>query len=237
MGLTFERLEDRLLLAGFVDVVLKGRTLVVTGDILDNEIEFIVIPVGNLDLLSVVGKNGTTVLFEDPNNAVFSAEQITKVKVSMKGGNDKVDFNPVDFLVNSIALCMDTGTGDDEIHINPTADMNEGMKFTAKMGKGNDFISFNSENYQLYFQNANINMGGGDDLFSSNSGNALFGGKTKFNGGGGKNDQFFFDDFDPNNQPLDAKFSLKGFESGDVDIFSPTSTDAPPLARFLESRR
>ncbi|MEZ6056735.1 MAG: hypothetical protein R3C01_08520 [Planctomycetaceae bacterium] len=97
----------------------------------------------------------------------------------------------------------------------------------AKLGGGNDFVSFNSSTYNIFLNNSNINFGGGDDILSVNAGTS-FGGKTKFNGGGGKNDQIFADDPDINNQPDGAQIFLNGFELGDVSAWADPS-DSPSV--------
>ena len=141
LGVGFEGLEDRTLLAGNVTAALVGDTLFIVGNVTDNNIqlghnggtgEIQVDVYDNNETLTVIG--GSTI---DSNTGTFSG--VNNIVVRGGAGDDFVRINRVDINGN---LLVNGGIGDDEVFL-AGGEGNSGIGGSAIIygDSGDDFIN------------------------------------------------------------------------------------------------
>jgi hypothetical protein len=188
-----ETLESRTLLS--VSVTLKGDTLTIIGDDKANDI-------------SAVQQESTLVVKTNGKTRKFSADDIDKLVIDAKGGNDRVLFERTDDIDD---VRVDGGSGNDDIEIN-----------VAHLPDGSDDA--------LHF-NADVRGGSGNDNFdidvdtndSPGDTNAGVPDDDHDNGNGDENDNEdaklainFKLDGDSGNDTIDAQVDLNGGDDGEV---------------------
>ncbi|MEZ6058363.1 MAG: hypothetical protein R3C01_16810 [Planctomycetaceae bacterium] len=143
-ALTFERLEQRQLLAGNVTAVMKGSTLVITGDAADNGVfvEGQTDGTWTVESDAIFGGDTTTIngssIFQTP-------EGVKKIVVNMGDGNDRLYVLAVTF----------DGPGGTDLD-----------SLTIKMGDGNDSIGqlgILTGLLDIHAKKVSVDLGNGDD--------------------------------------------------------------------------
>ena len=181
LDLGLERLEDRRMLAGNVEVSVTGNgDLVINGDDLGNVINVSTLPNGDF---RVQGFDGTTInedstietfggvtddvrinLRAGDNRLFFDELDVPDLmSIRMGDGSDSVRFNGQGEIAQTIGgdLNINTGSGSDSIlNILGKAFITVGDDLTINTGSGNDNIELAQINTQ---DRVSINMGSGDD--------------------------------------------------------------------------
>ena len=147
--LCLEALEPRVLLDGTVNCALRGATLVINGDDLDNAIQVFVDGSGDLIVEGhPAGEFDTTTVTGD---AVVPVGDVKKIKIKMRDGGDLVGFGqfgpgavpshfPVKLKIdlgegnNAVGLGRQYGLNDDTENINITGDVR------IRAGAGEDVV-------------------------------------------------------------------------------------------------
>jgi len=200
-GFEVESLESRKMLAGNVDVVVKGdNSLVITGDGLENKITVID---GQGDIF-VRGFDGTIVA--NGGRTGLALTDLNKLTIKMKGGDDSV---VVASDVSAQGRVRMTGAaGNDALSFHGTAQ----DRVQIIGGGGIDSIDVSG----TFNGKVTLNSGGGDDLTSI--GAATFATDFKVNMGHG-NDTVLFD---RGSSFADARFNL-GSGVDALFVFEPTA--------------
>lgn len=222
--LLVESLEDRLNLAGNVNVVLSGNTLSITGDAKANEIDIQQISENQIQITGYQtgweANTQTTVKF---NNVIANQHTITlatpvHVKINMGDGDDDVDIQNISS--GALSLNADLGKGIDDLYIsNATVSGTAGN--TINLGGDHDYD-------RLYISessatNAALTIKGlGNGVSNIDVVYGTFKGLTVETGNGA-------DDIDIYGVTVNGKASVKSF-GGDDDIeYSSNSTTALEL--------
>ena len=146
-----ESLEDRQMLAGDVDVFVRGNNLVISGDGADNNIEVI----SSEGLVQVVGNGETTV---NGGDTALNVDDVRNLTIRMNGGDDNVI---VSIRPNG-NLNFRGGAGNDHIDVNGA-----GNNLTMRGGTGDDAL----HSYGDVGGNLNLfDVAGGNDNLGHYSG-------------------------------------------------------------------
>ncbi len=153
--LSFQQLEDRRLMAGDVSVVVKNGTINITGDNKDDAIVIEQVGSGQYKIFGTTGGNTTI-------NKQSTPQTFTGVtgdfNIDLKGGNDDVDFENVNFgqavtLPRNLTI---KDVGNDVMNVN---NVNVLGNVSLTGGSGNRVISFDNTAISGGFS-ANLGSGG-----------------------------------------------------------------------------
>lgn len=170
--LGLERLQDRDLLAGNVSAFMDRGTLIVTGDIGDNELRITQVAPNWVQLTSM---SSPTTINNNQSTATF---KVTKGMIfNMGGGNDVLQFDGITMKQKN-DLVVDMGVGDDNLQFN---NMNV-LRIRSILGEGHDSATVTNSKVQ---RSLNIFGAGGDDQITL--ANSKFGEKSVMDGNGGAN--------------------------------------------------
>jgi hypothetical protein len=146
----FEQLENRLVMAGNVEVGYSGsgstKDLVITGDASANEVE--VYQPSTLDAFVVRGRNNTRI--NGVNNGSFSFNiynYTDDIQVNMNGGHDKLIMRGADSGFGDLDVWNDLninmGSGNDRVelrYVETGGDGQTGSSITIDTGTGTDYV-------------------------------------------------------------------------------------------------
>jgi len=248
-GFEVESLESRKMLAGTVDVVVKGDNMIISGDSADNNITVTVVA-GDI---AVVGSGGTTVNGGTTTN--LPAADLNKLTIKMKDGNDVAlvlgGVNPQGSVRMIGAAGNDTliftgdagdklqiigGTGDDYMGI---GEATVAGKFTLKGGANDDTLSISTGSYNgkviaiggggndtanvinaTFTSDVKANMGHGADTINLRAGVSFTDGRFNFGGG----DDFLQVNVDP---LVTGELILNGGGGFDTSVPDPDNVVIP----------
>ena len=170
--LSFERLQQRSMLAGNVSAFVDRGTLIVNGDVGDNELR--ITQVGK-DMVQLESMSSPTTINNRTGVAVF---KVTKgYNFNMGGGNDVLQFDGVK--IRSINdLVVDMGVGDDNLQFNNV----NVIRTRALLGAGHDSATVTNSRVE---RSLNIFGDTGDDQITLS--NSKFGEKSVVDGNEGAN--------------------------------------------------
>jgi VCBS repeat-containing protein len=171
-ALGLEQLQQRAMLAGNVSAFVDRGTLIVTGDIGDNELR--ITNVGN-NMVQLASMSSPTTINNLQSVATF---HVTKGMIfNMGGGNDVLQFDGITMKQKN-DLVVDMGRGDDNLQFN---NMNV-LRIRAVLGDGHDSATVTNSRVE---RSLNIFGAGGDDQITL--ANSRFGEKSVMDGNGGAN--------------------------------------------------
>lgn len=170
--LGLERLQNRDLLAGNVSAFVDRGTLIVTGDIGDNELRITQVAPNWVQLTTM--SSPTTI----NNNLSTATFKVTKGMIfNMGGGNDVLQFDGITMKQKN-DLVVDMGVGDDNLQFNA---MNV-LRIRSILGEGHDSATVTNSKVE---RSLNIFGAGGDDQITL--ANSKFGEKSVMDGNAGAN--------------------------------------------------
>jgi len=165
---SFESLEDRVLLAGNVNVAFDAVTgvLTITGDGAGNEI--VINDDSGLGAPEIYGLNGTVITGEGDGQLPGG---VTSIVINLGGGNDVLilDDNGTGLLTGQDAT-INMGAGNDIIRLEGDGDEIELGTVTIDLGSGNDLVEDNTETSAVQIENLTINGGAGSDVVRIDTG-------------------------------------------------------------------
>ena len=131
----YEHLESRQLLAGDVNAILAGGSLILSGDRADNEVLVTTNDAGDVE---VSGQNGTTINGEDQFVAETNGAVLNDLQVYLRSGNDKISIEDIS-IENRVTIRG--GGGSDSIGL-LRADIGDDLRIDS--GARGDFISLDT---------------------------------------------------------------------------------------------
>jgi hypothetical protein len=183
---SLDHLENRLTPTTFVNLSQGGHTLNITGDNHANTVD-----------IQQDDTNNQLTVVADGHTVQFDSDQITNIKVNLKGGDDQFSYGLQSDFTNSKKINIDLGKGNDQAQLNFFNDGNikADLAINVLGGSGNDQLKASFGEVDDAKLTLNAFMGDGKDDVTVN----LLGdlkGTTKVNinvdGGAGK-DMFFFE--------------------------------------------
>ncbi len=185
-----QHLETRALLAGNVLATISDNgTVFIRGDNAANDVTIDV----DGDVVTITGNNGTTINGQDVDD--FDAVDLNNLRISLRGGADKLTVNVNDAPTDSIPgrVRISAGSGADVVCINTIAELTITKGLSINLGNGNDALSIQGEAGLSLANALRINGGSGNDTIGvvnvmqadavGNDGDMIF-------RGGAGNDQF-----------------------------------------------